>query len=269
MKPLTLSIVIPVYNEENHLRPCLEAIAAQTVKPHEVIVVDNNSTDKTVEIARSFSFVTVLHEKRQHQTFAQATGFNHASSSIVGRIDADTWIPPHWVEKVLAEFEKHPDTLAITGDGIPYDVPLRHLGSFVFRLYHERISSLFAGHPMIWGANCALRATTWHQIKDKMVYRPDIWEDYEMAFCIAPLGTVRFVKSLKVRCSFRVAHKSFMYMLEYQLRAIRTFNLYRSKWRTALFAVVWLTMLWVFPFTLMDRLLLWRKSRAYCASLEV
>ncbi|MDQ3064817.1 MAG: glycosyltransferase, partial [bacterium] len=42
-KPLTLSLVIPVYNEEDHIVACLSAIAAQTVKPLEVIVVDNGS----------------------------------------------------------------------------------------------------------------------------------------------------------------------------------------------------------------------------------
>ena len=59
-KNFSLSIIIPVYNEESHLRQCLDAIAKQIEKPDEVIVVDNNSTDETVQIAKSFSFVKVL-----------------------------------------------------------------------------------------------------------------------------------------------------------------------------------------------------------------
>ena len=92
-KTLTLSIVIPAYNEENYLRACLDSIAAQTVMPDKVIVVDNNSTDKTVALARSYDFVTLVHERQQHQSFAQATGFNLASSDIIGRIDADSILP--------------------------------------------------------------------------------------------------------------------------------------------------------------------------------
>ena len=52
-KALTLSIVIPVFNEERYIKACLDSIAAQTVKLDEVIVVDNNSTDKTVLIAKN------------------------------------------------------------------------------------------------------------------------------------------------------------------------------------------------------------------------
>ena len=53
---LTLSIVIPVFNEQRYIKACLDSIAAQTVKPDEVIVVDNNSTDKTVQIAKKYKF---------------------------------------------------------------------------------------------------------------------------------------------------------------------------------------------------------------------
>jgi glycosyltransferase involved in cell wall biosynthesis len=64
-KTLSLTIVIPVFNEQNHISACLEAIAAQTAMPDEVIVVDNNSTDKTVQIAKQFAFVKIIKEKRQ------------------------------------------------------------------------------------------------------------------------------------------------------------------------------------------------------------
>jgi glycosyltransferase involved in cell wall biosynthesis len=46
-----VSIVIPVYNEAPRLGACLEAIALQTAAPYEVIVVDNNSSDGTREVA--------------------------------------------------------------------------------------------------------------------------------------------------------------------------------------------------------------------------
>src|SRR5262245_35134326 len=45
--PLSVSLVIPAYNEESHLRACLSAVCAQTVPFQEIIVVDNNSTDRT------------------------------------------------------------------------------------------------------------------------------------------------------------------------------------------------------------------------------
>jgi glycosyltransferase involved in cell wall biosynthesis len=85
-----ISIVIPVYNEAERIAACLESIAAQTVTPLEVIVVDNNSTDATVSIARSFPFVRVITAKCQGVIHARNRGFNAARGEIIGRIDADT-----------------------------------------------------------------------------------------------------------------------------------------------------------------------------------
>jgi len=55
----TISIVIPTYNEEDHLPAILSSIKNQTLQPEEVIVSDNHSTDKTREIAKSFGTVIV------------------------------------------------------------------------------------------------------------------------------------------------------------------------------------------------------------------
>src|SRR5687767_1835934 len=94
---LRVSLVIPAYNEESHLRACLDAVAAQTVRPFEVIVVDNNSTDTTVAIARSYSFVAVMHESQQGIVYARNAGFNAARGDIIARIDADTHLSPNWI----------------------------------------------------------------------------------------------------------------------------------------------------------------------------
>ena len=95
-----VSIVIPAYNEERYLPACLDAIAAQTIKPFEVIVVDNNSSDSTAKIAAQYPFVRVVNEPRRGIGFARNAGFNAAAGDIIGRIDADTHVPASWVAKV-------------------------------------------------------------------------------------------------------------------------------------------------------------------------
>ena len=64
---MKVSVVIPSYNEEKYIGRCLEGIALQIEKPDEVIVVDNNCTDKTVEIAEKFG-ATIIKEKKQGMT---------------------------------------------------------------------------------------------------------------------------------------------------------------------------------------------------------
>ena len=56
-----ISVAIPVKNEEAKIMQCLEAVFSQSLKPHEVIVVDGHSTDRTVELAREF-LVRVVYE---------------------------------------------------------------------------------------------------------------------------------------------------------------------------------------------------------------
>src|SRR3989344_2448983 len=155
-KKLKLSIVIPIFNEEDYLVDCLDAIAAQSEMPDEVIVVDNNCTDRSVAIAQKYSFTKVIKENNQHQAFAQKTGFDVAKGDILGRIDADTILPVDWVKKVKRIFAAEPDTQAITGGPDPYDVSQKQMAVFVFRLYHS-LASRIAGAQMIWGANAALR----------------------------------------------------------------------------------------------------------------
>ncbi|MCK5655801.1 MAG: glycosyltransferase, partial [Candidatus Aureabacteria bacterium] len=52
---ISISIIIPVLNEENHISPCLNSILSQTRRHIEVIVVDNGSTDRTVELVEKFA----------------------------------------------------------------------------------------------------------------------------------------------------------------------------------------------------------------------
>ena len=98
MKPLTLSIIIPAYNEERHLPDCLDAIAKQTVAPYEVIVVNNNSTDRTLEIAEEYDFVKVVKQKEQGLIASRNYGFDKASGELIARLDADSIIDRNWVK---------------------------------------------------------------------------------------------------------------------------------------------------------------------------
>lgn len=246
LNKLTLSIIIPVYNEEDYLVACLDSIASQTVKPKEVIVVDNNSTDKSIEIAKSYPFVTLLREKRQGQVFAQAKGFEHANSDIIGRIDADSILPINWVKNILKKFSGEDNIVALVGDGDPYDAPLKVLASAVFRFYHSFLSKIFSGHVMLWGANMAFRRSAWHRIAKKMTYQTDVWEDYEMSFLLAGIGKIDHLNNIKIGCSFRAAHRPLLPQLSYQFRAVRTFLKYKGLIRAILFFCAWYTMVLLF-----------------------
>src|SRR6056297_224747 len=120
---LSLTLVIPVYNEEHHIKACLESVAAQSRMLDQVIVVDNNCTDKTIEIAESFDFVTVIMEAQQGRGHARTAGFNAAKSDIIGRIDADSRLHVEWAERVMKSFEDDTEQQGLTGLGKTSFIP--------------------------------------------------------------------------------------------------------------------------------------------------
>ncbi|HSX52813.1 MAG TPA: glycosyltransferase family A protein [Patescibacteria group bacterium] len=186
---LTLSIVIPVYNEQRYIKACLEAIAAQTIKPLEVIVVDNNSIDKTVEIAQKFPFVRVIKEPKQGRGYARSAGFDAARGDIIGRIDADSLIYGDWAERVIGDF-KDDNIGGITGLGktnVILGLPGLYT-TFWSRVYFWTTHSLFRADTM-WGANMAIRKSTWVKAREAITLDDSIvHEDQDLSMVVLGLG---------------------------------------------------------------------------------
>ena len=56
---MKVSVVIPVYNEEKYIKNCLESLMKQEEKPDEIIVVDNNCTDETINIVKKYNGIKI------------------------------------------------------------------------------------------------------------------------------------------------------------------------------------------------------------------
>lgn len=199
-KSLTLTIVIPVYNEQRHLGACLEAIAQQTVAPNAVLVVDNNSTDKSLAVAKGYSFVKILHEKRQGVVFARDTGFNAVKTELIGRIDADTILPHDWVARVQAFYASSANhQLALTGGGYFYNIRWPRFNGWVQSQLAYRWNRLIIGHYIVWGSNMALPTTTWQQAKLHACQDNALHEDMDLAIHLHRQGfEVHYDPTLRV-----------------------------------------------------------------------
>lgn len=203
-KALTLTIVIPVYNEEDHLKACLEAIEVQTVRPLEVIVVDNNSTDFSVHVAQQYAFVRVITAKRQGIAYARNAGFNAAKGKIIGRIDADTILPEDWVEKVLGFMESNPGTL-LTGGSYMYDLGFPKFFGWVQETFAFGMNKVILGNYIAWGSNMAFPAHIWHEIKHQLHNDRNIHEDIDLGMHLIEAGyRIRYDKTLKVGIESRI-----------------------------------------------------------------
>lgn len=114
MKNPFISVIIPAYNEEARIGVCLRSLIKQSYPrdQYEIMVVDNNSTDRTAKIARSLK-VKVVEEKNQGLVFARRQGIAASKGSLVAFIDADCLAQPLWLKKMVEIYEKNEAVVGI------------------------------------------------------------------------------------------------------------------------------------------------------------
>ena len=110
----SITVYIPCYNVEQFIGPCLEHILAQTVKPSEILVINDGSLDKTVEIAQKYPVKIIHHATNQGLAAVRNTGVNNASHEYIASIDADCLASENWLEELLKGFT-HPKVAGVGG----------------------------------------------------------------------------------------------------------------------------------------------------------
>src|SRR5210317_1165599 len=95
------SLIVPVYNMREWLESLLESCAQfRTLLPYELIFVDNNSTDGSLEYLQSVG-ARVAVEKRQGVNYARQSGVELAKSKVIISMDADTAYPPNFIDEMV------------------------------------------------------------------------------------------------------------------------------------------------------------------------
>jgi glycosyltransferase involved in cell wall biosynthesis len=115
-------IVIPAYNEETHLAKTLNSLCEQTLLPTKIVVVNDNSTDKTQDIAKNFSkrFEFISHintvAEASHQPGSKViNAFNKGFKTldenydVICKFDADLIFPNDYLERISEIFRKNPE----------------------------------------------------------------------------------------------------------------------------------------------------------------
>ncbi len=134
-KKTLISVVVPAFNEEKFIGRCLEALKRQDFsEKYEIIVVDNNSTDKTAQIAKRMG-VKVVSEKKQGYVFALRKGCSEAQGEIIAITDADTLVPKDWLKKIYEGYKKDPQVVCVGGrSSFEPKTPLAFLNELIWNL---------------------------------------------------------------------------------------------------------------------------------------
>ena len=148
-KTIKFSIIIPVLNEERYIPQILKSLQKQAYKDFEVIVVNDNSTDKTLKkignIQKQVKFPIKLssNKKRMGISYSRNRGAKAARGEFLIFFDADGIISPNWLEVADEYFKDHPTAKAIGGKTIFINKNLP-LHKFILYNSHPFISYLFA-----------------------------------------------------------------------------------------------------------------------------
>ena len=112
-----LSVVVPVYNVRPYLRDCLESLAAQSFGDFEVVLVDDGSTDGSLEMARRIARRhrgwQVAQTDRRGPGGARNHGVTLASGELLAFLDSDDLLPPHAYELLVSTLDESGSDLAV------------------------------------------------------------------------------------------------------------------------------------------------------------
>ena len=107
-----VSVIMPVYNAERYLRAAIDSILAQSFHRFELLIIDDGSTDGSMEIVRSYtdSRIRVFSEPHRGLVAALNKGLTEARGDYIARMDADDVSKPERLCKQVAYMQSHPET---------------------------------------------------------------------------------------------------------------------------------------------------------------
>lgn len=223
---MNISVVIPAYNEQQYISACLSSLSKQTKAPFEIIVVDNNSSDKTCEIVRrQFPHVRLIHEPKQGMAHARNAGYNAARGTIIARCDADCRPPADWISQIEKQFT---DTSVnvVTGPTEFYDYPFAVTPVMIRCM---RVVKNSIGYALTYGPNHALRTHVWNTIAHTTCANDQrIHEDGDLGFHLHEAGFEVHIQPdlMMIASARRLIRHPYEIMIDYPRRLEYTLKIH-------------------------------------------
>jgi len=225
---LKVSVVIPTYNEEKFVENLIKSLLDQDYNgEYEIIFVDNNSTDGTLEILKKYP-VKILIEEKTGVTHARQKGFTNAQGEIILSTDADCVVPRDWIRKYVEEFEKDPEVIALNGP--VYFKEVFNFTSLLFKILSRlvwRIETLIRGNYSFSGGNFAVRREYFYKVGG---FRTDLGtgEDIDLGNRLKKLGKVKTINNPVITSSRRFREGFFKSVFLYILLNYFYLNIFKK-----------------------------------------
>ncbi|MEA3343936.1 MAG: glycosyltransferase family 2 protein [archaeon] len=196
-----LSVIIPTYNEEENIEKCLLSLQNQTIPrdKYEIIVVDGQSTDKTVVLAKKYADKIIL-QKSNGIGGARNDGVAVAKYDLIATTDADCIIPENWLDKITKAFEDK-ELIVVSGKVKLIDTsPAINLTYWLVEKAWYFLSITNLSH-FLCGANTAFRKRQFMEVGGYSDI--PVLDDYELSLRIKKKGKIKYIRPIFVYYSAR------------------------------------------------------------------
>lgn len=200
-----ISVVVPSYNEEKNIVSCLESLNKQSIacKYYEIIVVDGQSRDKTLEIAKKYADKVIM-QKSKGVGGARNDGAAVAMGDIIATTDADCCVSKEWLKEIKLQFDKNRDLIAIHGRDVPQSKRLKASSAFGTLDCIKFAGAKLGFHGMA-GTNSAFKRKEFLDING---YRDIAYaDDSEISIRLKRKGKIMYDRNMIVKVSTRRMEK--------------------------------------------------------------
>jgi len=200
-----VSIIVTTLNEEHYIEDCLRSLKNQTYKNKEIIVVDSNSKDKTVDIARKYADKILI--QNCIIPAGRNIGAREAQGDIFLFVDADITLLPNWIDTVLPYLNED-KVVAAYGDLLPKKGTLKAWLAYG----KEELSNLVLRKAKIpcfgkLGTAVAIRRDVFEKVGG-FTEKNACGEDVDMSLKLREHGKIKFARNAKGYVSMRRFEKN-------------------------------------------------------------
>ena len=176
-----ISVIIPAYNREDYISKCIESVLNQGAISMEIIIIDDGSTDRTLDIcnglAKEYSCIHVIHQVNQGLESARNTGLDAATGKYITFLDSDDYISPgaftsmlktirdNGVDAVIGQFDIFSENGALIGKGL---IP-------------DGFKSSIIDSKTFWKLNSMKQCNILFTVVWGKLFKKDIWENLRFA----------------------------------------------------------------------------------------
>lgn len=215
-KRIDISIIIPIYNSEEHLQLCLKSVISQSLKNIEIICIDDGSTDNSLKIIKEYKIkdnrIIIIHQTNQGSAVARNKGIAISKGKFIAFMDSDDCYPNNFTLELMFNNSIQNDVLICGGGIINFveknnSMKLFNKSKIFFQenriIYYSNYQYDYYYQRFIYNSNF---------LKKKKLYFPNYLRYQDPPFFIKVMGLAKKFFALKnITYYYRISNKTFLF----------------------------------------------------------